>query len=221
MKKILYRLANILVYRGAYFLSKILATVLFRIRIIGSNNVPKQGSFIIAPNHASLYDPHIVGCSIRREIYYLARSTLMKNKVLTILFQLWNCIPVDRDKPAASSLKKAVQVLREGKPLMIFPEGTRSVDGELQKGKLGIGFIAQKSQAPIIPVYVHGSYGILPKGAKFPRLKKVTVLIGKPLYFKNLYAQKGNEEIYQAISDEVMNQISILKSHVLKENQKS
>lgn len=216
MKHFFYRIVNITVYRFGYFLFKILSKILFRPNVQGRKNIPPKGAFILAPNHASSLDPHIVGTSIWREIYFFARSSLMKNRPLQMLFRLWNCITVDRDNPTPGSLKKAVQALKQGKPLVIFPEGTRSENGELQKGKLGLGFIAHKSQVPIVPVYVHGSYEILPKGIKFPRFKKLTVSIGKPLDFETLYLMKGNGEVYQTISDQVMHAITELKNQIIQ-----
>lgn len=210
-KSKVYRLINIIVYGLGYYLAKILFKILCRCKVYGKKNVPKKGGCLIAPNHASFVDPHLVGSSCPREIYFFARSTLMKKKVFEILLDLWNCIPVDRDTPTPGSLKKAISVLRNGHALLVFPEGTRTEDGNLQEAKLGLGYIAQKAKVPIVPVYVYGTYDVLPKGAKKIKFRKVAVLFGKPLDFQNDYQTKGNEEIYQNISNRVMESIIGLK----------
>jgi 1-acyl-sn-glycerol-3-phosphate acyltransferase len=209
-----YRLINIIVYRMGYFSFKFIYKVFFRMEVYGRENIPSEGACILASNHSSFLDPPIVGTSHSREMYYFARSSLMRHRSAKILFQLWNCIPVDRDNPSPGTLKQAIHTLKENKALLLFPEGTRSLDGKLQEGKMGIGFIAHKAKVPIIPVYIDGSYEILPKGSKRPRFTKLRVRIGKPLGFQDLYQKKGNDIVYQAISNGVMNVISALRDEV-------
>ncbi|MBI1869875.1 MAG: 1-acyl-sn-glycerol-3-phosphate acyltransferase [Chlamydiae bacterium] len=207
----LYQWIHIAFYESTYWGFRCFFKIFFRHQVWGRENVPLDGACILASNHTSFGDPPIVGISHSREMYYFARSTLMKNPFSKLLFQLWNCIPVDRKEPAPGSLKKALKVLKEGYPLLLFPEGTRSLDGKLQPGKMGIGFIAHKTKAPVIPFYIDGAYDILPKGTHWPRFKKLKVFIGKSLAFPDLYSQRGSEEIYQRISDEVMEAIKQLK----------
>jgi 1-acyl-sn-glycerol-3-phosphate acyltransferase len=214
MKEKLLRLANIIVYGITYYLSKTIYIVFFRIQVRGRENMPQKGACILASNHASFLDPPIVGTSHSREMYYFARSTLMDTPFTRTLFRLLNCIPVDRENLSMSTLKKGLAVLKEGHPLLLFPEGTRSETGELQKGKMGLGFIAHKAKVPIVPFYIHGSYDILPKGSKWPHFSKLRVNIGQPMNFDALYSQKGKDEIYQKISDEVMIRIAALKDEL-------
>lgn len=216
MKSRLYRLANIIVYRCVYYLSKFISRVFFRMTVKGRENIPLQGGCILAANHASFLDPPIVGISHSREMYSFAKAQLFGSFFGNIYFKLLNCIPVNRDNPDVGMLKKAIRIPQEGKALLLFPEGTRSEDGVLKKGKLGIGFIAHKSRVPIIPVFIEGSYKILPKGCKWPKFEKIRVNIGKSLYFNELYGQKGNERIYQEISDQVMESIQSLRDELLR-----
>jgi 1-acyl-sn-glycerol-3-phosphate acyltransferase len=206
------RLANIIVYRWGYFSFLLIYKLFFRMKVYGSENIPSKGACIIASNHQSFLDPPIVGTSNFRELYYFARSSLMRTAFTNILFRLWNCIPVDRDNPSPGTLKKAIQVLKQEKALLLFPEGTRSLDGTLQQGKMGIGFIAHKVKCPIVPVYIDGSYNILPKGSKWPKFTKLKVQIGKSFSLEELYQKKGSEEVYQSISDQVMDTIRDLKN---------
>lgn len=138
----------------------------------------------------------------------------MRHPLANLLFKLWNCIPVDRDEPTPGSLKQAIRLLKGGQALILFPEGTRSLDGELQEAKMGVGFIAHKSQAPVVPIYIQGAHQILPKGSKWPRFKKLRVMIGTRLDFQELYQKKGSEEIYQTISNQVMDSIKNLKNRL-------
>lgn len=205
---------NIIVYRWTYFSFKLIYKLFFRMKVYGSENVPSQGACILASNHSSFLDPPIVGTSNFRELYYFARSSLMGSHFTDILFQLLNCIPVDRANPSPGTLKKAIGVLKENKALLLFPEGTRSLDGTFQKGKMGIGFIAHKAKCPIVPVYIDGSYNILPKGSKWPKFTKLRVQIGKPFHLYDLYQKKGSEEVYQTISDQVMDTIRDLRDQL-------
>ena len=215
MKQKLFRLANIIVYGITHILYKTVYIVFFRMQIRGRQNMPLKGACIIASNHASFLDPPIVGTSHSREMYYFARSTLMYTPFRRILFRLLNCIPVDRQSLTMSTLKASLGVLKAGYPLLLFPEGTRSETGELQKAKMGLGFIAHKARVPIVPFYIQGSHDILPKGAKWPHLSKLRVNIGEAINFDHYYRQKGNDEIYQKISDEVMNRIAALKNELV------
>jgi len=208
-----FRLINILVYRWGYYSFKIIYKVFFRMRVTGWRNVPRTGACILAANHASFLDPPIVGTAAVRALHYFTRSSLMHHPLANALFHLWNCIPVDRDHPSPGTLKKAIQILKEGHALVLFPEGTRSIDGTLQSGKMGIGFIAHKSQAPIVPVYIDGAFDILPKKARWPRFRKLRVSIGPPVVLNDLYARKGCEAAYQAISDRVMDLLRDLGAH--------
>lgn len=205
-----YRAINIAVYSLGYAFFRVSFLILFRMRVQGSHQVPKSGAFILASNHSSFLDPPIAGVSCGRELHYLARSSLMRNPLARSLFRLWNCTPIDRDKPSPAQLRRIVNLLREGKPLLVFPEGTRSGDGQLQQPKVGLGFIAHKAQVPVIPVYIEGTHKILPKGAWMVRPRKLVVKIGRPVDLAGLYEKKGSNAVYQEISDTVMDAIKHL-----------
>lgn len=111
-----------------------------------------------------------------------------------------------------SGIKKALAVLRAGEPLLVFPEGTRSLDGSLQPGKAGIGMIAHRSRMPILLLYIAGANRVLPRGANFIRFRHVYSVFGKPLCYADLLFQKGSTDIYQEISNRVMEEMEKLRS---------
>jgi 1-acyl-sn-glycerol-3-phosphate acyltransferase len=122
----------------------------------------------------------------------------------------WQAIPIDRDKPDASSLKATIRLLRAGKKVLIFPEGTRSPDGSLQPAEAGVGLFIAKGGAPVLPVRIFGSYEAYPRGAKTFRPTRITLVIGD-LWRPDLasYSQTG-KDLYQALADEVMHRIGEL-----------
>jgi 1-acyl-sn-glycerol-3-phosphate acyltransferase len=176
---------------------KIIFRVLFSLEVKGYENIPEKGGFIIAANHASFLDAIILGVISPREVNFFAKGTLFKKFFTRNIVKNFGAVPVRRDNSTISmTLRKGVRIIKEGKGVVIFPEGTRSLNGYLQKGKPGIGFLAVKSGAPVIPVRIKGSYEALRRGAKFIKINKIKVIIGKRLTFK--------EKNYQEISKKVM-----------------
>jgi len=180
-----------------YFLAKVLCFIFFkgffRTEVTGQENIPKSGPFILAANHTSFLDPPLLGFACPRVLHYLARSTLYRNRFFSFLISSLHAIPLDREG-SALALKKALAVLQRKQALVIFPEGTRSPDGQLQPPRPGIGFIAQKSGAPVIPVFISGSHQALPVGARFIRPAKIRIKIGPPRIWKTPdYAEIGSQ----------------------------
>jgi len=199
-----------------YFISriifKVILKILFRFEVKGNENLPHKGPFIIASNHASIMDPAVVGvaCHIM-PVTFMAKRELFDDRVLGSWVRAVGCIPVERDSGSFKPLKVAVQKLKKGKVLGIFPEGKRSLDGRLQEPQAGIGLLASKSGAPIVPVYVSGTGKGLAKGKKFKTPCKVTAHIGKIVDIRESTAFPGKKEIYESIGGKVMNAISRLK----------
>lgn len=200
----------------AYFISrlilKVLLKILFRFEVRGSENLPRKGPFIVASNHASLIDPAVVGVACHTmPLIFMAKRELFGVPILGPWVRAVGCIPVERDSGSFKPLKDAVQKLKEGRALGIFPEGRRSPDGRLQKAEAGIGLLALKSGAPIVPVYVSGTDKALAKEKKFITLCKVTAKIGKIISIKETTEFSERREIYEAIGEKVINVISRLK----------
>ena len=169
-------------YLLGYSLSKAVARTFFAYRVVGAENMIEEGPCIIAANHCSYLDPPLVGIACRRAIHYLARKSLLDLPVLGPILPELNVIPVDQKNADRSALMGAIRVVRHGGAVLIFPEGTRSADGALQAARPGLGMIAAKTGAPVVPVHVSGTYTAFPRGARFPKLTPVVVRIGRPIF---------------------------------------
>ena len=197
-----------------YFISrnilKLLFKIFFRLSITGAGNCPKNGPLIIAPNHASFLDPLIAGFAVPRELNFMARSSLFRNRIFGRVLVSVNAFPLKREGADPRAMRLAIDKLCEGKAVLIFPEGTRSKDGNLGAPRAGIGLLAAISGANILPCYIKDSIGALPKGAVFPRFKKISVYVGKPIKIdKN---SSGGKECYMRIAEETMAAIAELKN---------
>src|SRR5215472_1869894 len=142
------------IYRAGYLGCSILAQILFRLRVIGWENFNVEGPAIIAANHQSYLDPPIIGVACRRELHYLARNTLFKNRLLGWILTEVNAIPVDRDRGDVGAFRAVLKLLKDGHRTVIFPEGTRSLTGQIQKARPGIGMIIAKTLVPVIPARI-------------------------------------------------------------------
>ena len=197
-----------------YTLSKIIARAFFDYRVIHPERMIESGPLILAMNHQSYFDPPLAGICSRRGVYYLARKTLFSIPFLGKLLPDFNVIPVDRDGNDMSALKTVIKLIRRGEAVVLFPEGTRSLDGNLQRSRSGIGLIIAKTKAPVLPMRVFGAHEAFPKGSKKIHLTPITVVLGEPLYFSEaeLIAPDGDDRaLYQRLSDRVMEEIAALK----------
>lgn len=188
----------------------------FRWRVFHPERVPLTGPVILASNHLSFLDPPLVGSGLPRGINYMARKTLFRYPGIGALLRSWNAVPVDRDGGSASGLKEILDRLKRGGAIIMFPEGTRSPNGQLQPGRSGIGLAIIKSQAPVIPVRVFGTFEAYGKGVKFPRPHRIQVKYGEPMQFAALRAEAKSctkdrlKAIYQQVADELMAAIAKL-----------
>jgi 1-acyl-sn-glycerol-3-phosphate acyltransferase len=182
----------------------------FDFRVVGSDNLLFDGPALIASNHVSFLDPPFIGQAFDEALYFFARKTLFDHPIVGWTLRQWQTIPIDRDKPDASSLKATIRLLKAGRKVLIFPEGTRSPDGRLQKAEAGVGLFIAKTGAPVLPIRIFGTHEAFPRGAKFPRPAQITIVVGK-LYQPDLdsHAEKGRE-LYQSLADEVMDRIGRL-----------
>jgi 1-acyl-sn-glycerol-3-phosphate acyltransferase len=172
-------------YLLGYSLSKAIAKTFFNYRVIGAENMIEEGPCIIAANHCSYLDPPLVGVASKRAIHYLARKSLLDVPVLGPILPQLNVIPVDQKNADRSALMGAIRVVRNGGAVLIFPEGTRSYDGKLQAAQPGIGMIAAKTDAPVVPVRISGSFRVLPRGGVCKsRFSSLAVTVGPPLRFR-------------------------------------
>ncbi|HEY2573626.1 MAG TPA: lysophospholipid acyltransferase family protein, partial [Verrucomicrobiaceae bacterium] len=180
-------------------------------RVCNPERVPLEGPVILASNHASFLDPPLVGAGIRRGINYLARESLFRFPILGWILHQWQVVPVDREGGGAKGLKAILDRLLAGGAIILFPEGTRTRDGQLQPARSGIGLTVIKSQAPVVPVRVFGTFEAYHRRMRVPRpWHKVVVKYGQPMLFQQLRAEAKTcarprlKEIYQQVSDEIM-----------------
>jgi len=204
-------------YRIGWTCFRFLYATYFRWRVYGAEYVPVNGGVILASNHASFLDPPLVGSGVKRGINYLARESLFRFPGIGALLRSWSAVPVDRDGGGAKGLKIILDRLLAGNGIVLFPEGTRTRDGQLQPARSGIGLTVIKSNAPVVPVRVFGTFEAYGRHVKFPRPVRVTVKYGRPLNFEALRAEAKTcdkprlKEIYQQVADEIMAAIAKLE----------
>ncbi len=190
---------------------RILFKILFHARVRGKENIPRRGPVLIAPNHVSFLDPVAVGTATSRQLHYMARDDLFIIPVLGWLIKRLNSFPVKKDRPDPEAIKEALRILKRGEALLLFPEGTRSPDGRLLPGQLGVGMLAWHSRATIVPAAVIGSDKALPVGAKRIRRVRIEVRFGKAISPEEFPEKEKRRDTYQAISDKIMERIKKLK----------
>lgn len=190
----------------------------FDFKVIGGEYVPLRGGVLVASNHASFFDPPLLGNATPRVMYYMARAELFRNPVFSAFIRAWGAFPIGRNMWSAGGLKEALRKLRNGRLVLFFPEGTRSYDGKPAKPMAGAGLLVYNAYpAPVLPAYIEGSYRVMPRGAKGPRRAKVTVSFGPPLDFAQYRDGKGDKEKYAAIAEELMAAIGRLRDAIPKD----
>ena len=186
------------------------AKAFFRYQVVGREKLVQSGPLLIAANHESFLDPPLVGIAWDEEVYYLARKTLFKGPTKW-LYPRWNAIPVDQEAPDMSSLKRIIKILKSGEQVVVFPEGARTLTGELQAGEPGVGLIATKAEATIQPIRIFGAFEALPRGSGRLRFHPITIVVGDPITLTEEEKKAKGREAYQAISDRIMAAISKIK----------
>lgn len=180
------------------------------VEVQGAENVPLEGGVIVASNHISYLDPPLLGAILPRRATFMARRGLFHIPVLKWIISSYS-IPVDRDKPHPSTLKEAVRRLKQGELVVIFPEGRRSDDGVLHEAKRGVGMIALRSRAAVVPAFIRGTDRALPPGARWLKRAKITVIFDKPLDTSRIY--EGGYNSSQDITRTIMTEIRRLQEH--------
>ena len=204
-------------YRIGWLMFRALYAVFFRWRVFNAERVPVTGGVILAANHASFIDPPLVGSALYRPINYMARESLFRFPGVGALLRSWNAVPVNRDGGGAAGLKAILDRLLAGGGIILFPEGTRTLDGKLQPARSGVGLTVIKSVAPVVPVRVFGSFEAYGRHMKIPRPHRVVMKFGKPMDFAALRAEAKTcdkmrlKAIYQQVADEIMEAIAGLE----------
>ncbi|MCR5438856.1 MAG: 1-acyl-sn-glycerol-3-phosphate acyltransferase [Selenomonas sp.] len=183
----------------------LLFKIFFRAEIIGRENMPKEGAVILAANHMSNWDPPFVATFLSRPVSYMAKIELFKNPIFGRAITACHAFPVKRGAADRGAIKVAMQVLKQGRCLGLFPEGTRSRTGKMRKAEAGVGLIASMTGAPVVPAAIIGTDRIFANGGYFPKLK---VIYGEPMKFTGDHKDK---EQLEAFSQSIMDKIAEMK----------
>lgn len=185
--------------------------LLFRPWVKGLDNVPAEGAAILASNHLSFSDSIFMPVMVPRPVAFLAKSeyftgTGIKGRLTAAFFRLTNQLPMDRSGGAASaqSLNAGMDVLKKGSLLGIYPEGTRSPDGRLYRGKVGVARLALQARVPVIPVAMIGTDKVQPIGKRVPNIRRIGMIFGEPLDFSRYYGMEDDRLIQRSVTDEIM-----------------
>lgn len=203
----------------------ILYRICFDFKSYGTEQVPDPADprgVILAPNHASYLDPPIFGISLKRHVTYLAKEYLFRPIVIGTLLRWLGIMPLKSEVHDFKSIRELIRILHQGRCITVFPEGTRSQDGNLRQAEGGVGFLAVKSQAYVVPIYIDGTFEAFPRGVKWFKCRPVKVYYGKP-FIPALDAELMSlPDPYLAVGRKIMDEIADLKKRakVLQEVRK-
>jgi 1-acyl-sn-glycerol-3-phosphate acyltransferase len=204
-------------YILARFVVRPLFWLLFRPHVTGRENVPLTGPVILASNHLSFIDSIAIPTVAPRKVGYLAKAEYFTGKGVSgwftrSLFTALAALPVEREthRAAQAALDTALAVLKDGGAFGIYPEGTRSRDGKLARGKTGVAWLALTADCPVVPVAVAGTEKVQPIGARWPRLHRITITFGEPLTFPEQKGLAGKGRARRVVTDRIMHAIADL-----------
>lgn len=189
-----------------------LIELLFKTRSYGLENIPAEGPFVVAANHASFLDPYLIGyTSIQRQVGFMAKEELFRVPIFGWIIRHCGAFPVKRGTLDPQAIQQFHDFLHSGKPLVVFVEGTRTLDGNLQPAKKGSGMLLYNAKVPVIPAYIDGTFQAWPKGKLFPRRHPTSVTYGPPIDLEDLYQGEPARETYSRIATRVTEKIAALK----------
>jgi len=199
--------AYFILFRLIQLLLMFLFNLLYRVERIDLDKIPRKGKFILCSNHISYIDPVIIGAYIPRCIYFMAKKELYNNKFLGSLVSFLNAFPVNRRTLDRRTISTSFDVLKDGNMLGLFPEGTRSTDGVIRKGKKGMGFIAAYSKTSIIAVAISGANKIVQKPHKRMFFPKIKLIAGEVIDVKDIVKKYNKKEAISIIVEKTMQEI--------------
>jgi len=197
-------------YWLGYHLSRLVGRLFFRLRVIHPERMLQDGPVILAMNHQSYLDPPLAGTTCDRAIHYLARRTLLDVPLLGWLLPRLNVIPVNQEGIDRSALKSLIRILKAGNAALVFPEGSRTTDGNLQPAEPGLGLIIAKTLAPVVPMRIFGAHEALPRGGGL-HFAPITIVIGDPIFFTAADLSRAGKDLYKRLSQDVMDAIAALR----------
>lgn len=195
-----------MIYQITAVILFIIFKLFFRFKIEGSENIPPIGAFILACNHASYLDPPILaaGC-LKRRLNFLAKEELFHSRFFGWYISRLRAFPVKRNFGDIVAIRESIRRIRRGEPLVIFPEGERSLDGSIKEGFPGIALLATKTRIPIVPAFIKGAENTLSVKSKAVKFCRIQLKFGKPLLF-----YREGPQTYAEITDRIMSAIKEL-----------
>lgn len=206
-----------LFYRSCAVLVRTFGTAYLNWSVLHPERVPRTGPLILAANHTSYGDPPMIGGAVPRPICYLARESLFQIPVFTSLIRTLNAVPIDRDGVSPAGLRTVLDLLDHGRAVLLFPEGTRSLDGSILPAKTGVGLTVMKSGAPVVPVRVFGLHELWGRRKILPRPGHIAIKFGMPLRFDRqreemeTAGRARSKAIYDEVTREIMDSIRRLE----------
>jgi 1-acyl-sn-glycerol-3-phosphate acyltransferase len=198
-------------YWLGYHFSRLAGRWFFRLSVIHRERMIQSGPAILAMNHQSYLDPLLAGITCDRAIYFLARRTLLDAPLLGWLLPKLNVIPVNQEGVDRSAIKAVIRILQAGNGALIFPEGSRTLDGNLQPAEPGLGLVIAKTLAPVVPMRIFGAHEALPRGGGGLHFVPITIVIGEPIFFNAADVGLPGKNLYQQLSQRVMDAIAALR----------
>lgn len=169
------------------------AGIVYRLKVTGMDNIPSEGTVLLVANHQSHLDPPMIGCCSRRRMNYMARASLFKFAPFGWYLRSIDTFPIDLEGSRLSGVRETLKRLKRGEMVLVFPEGTRTPDGEMKPFKPGFVALAIRSQATLLPVAVEGAYRVWPRQNRFPRLGRIQVHFGEPIRSEDARKLKEDE----------------------------
>jgi len=191
------------VYSMSRMTSRLFGKLFFRLRWSGSENFPTTGGGLVCSNHQSFFDPVLIGLTCDRQMNYLARKTLFRFAPFRWLIGLYDAIPIDREGMGVGGLKETLRRLRRDEFVVIFPEGTRTRDGQLQSLQPGFCAVARRGRQPLVPVAIDGAYDAWPRGKRFPQFSRIAICVGEPISIEAM-SQWDDEQLVREVSDAIV-----------------
>ena len=202
--------------RAVYDFSRVsvrwIGRLLFRLKFLGSDNFPEQGGVLICSNHQSFLDPIFAGAMCHRRLNYLAREDLFNSRWFGGLIRFYDAIPVRRDGMSIAGLKETLRRLRRQEMVLIFPEGTRTEDGEIQPLKAGFCVLARKTGVPLVPLAIAGAFHVWPKGCRLPRPARVCMAAGRPISAEQV-ATMDDAELVELLGERLRECFQLATNH--------
>lgn len=193
-----------MLYKIGCFLCRMIILLFGGMTVVGQENIPEEGGVIIAPNHLSFIDPPATGVSVKRPVWFMAKSELFKVPVFGSIIRKTHAFPVRRGTADRAAFKQAISLLHEGKMVLIFPEGKRGEPGHLGKPERGIGLIAIHAKVPVVPIALIGTEKMLPKHFFLMKRHHIKIRIGEPVSLEDLYSQPETRETLSEVGQRVM-----------------